>query len=187
MKCAVVVAHPDDEVLFAGAMILSRPLDSWHIICMTHASTSDRSRRFRASCNRFGATSEIHDVRDAGLVWTPAEYLRARRILTEAPLYTFDEIYTHGPKGEYGHPHHVAVGDIVRGIPGLGPRAWEFYHGTLSGVGLCETRTEAYYVPATNAKRAAFEAIYGVGLLQALKHDHPDLMARLFEVEEFTR
>ena len=43
---AVIVAHPDDETLWAGGTILSHPSNKWFIICLCRASDTDRSVRF---------------------------------------------------------------------------------------------------------------------------------------------
>ena len=43
---AVIVAHPDDETLWAGGTILSHPNHNWYIVCLCRASDSERATRF---------------------------------------------------------------------------------------------------------------------------------------------
>jgi LmbE family N-acetylglucosaminyl deacetylase len=43
---AVIVAHPDDETLWAGGTILSHPSWHWFIVCLCRGSDKDRAPRF---------------------------------------------------------------------------------------------------------------------------------------------
>jgi len=45
-SCAVIVAHPDDETLWAGGTILMRPEAKWIIITLCRKDDSDRAPRF---------------------------------------------------------------------------------------------------------------------------------------------
>ena len=40
---AVIVAHPDDETLWAGGMILAHPLWDWLIVCLCRSSDTERA------------------------------------------------------------------------------------------------------------------------------------------------
>ena len=42
---AVIVAHPDDETLWAGGTILSHPSWQWFIVCLCRGSDKDRGLR----------------------------------------------------------------------------------------------------------------------------------------------
>ncbi len=46
-KVAIIVAHPDDETLWAGGTILSHPAWECFIICLCRGSDADRAPRFR--------------------------------------------------------------------------------------------------------------------------------------------
>jgi LmbE family N-acetylglucosaminyl deacetylase len=43
---AVIVAHPDDETLWAGGTILSHPSWQWFIVCLCRGSDKDRAPKF---------------------------------------------------------------------------------------------------------------------------------------------
>ena len=46
---AVIVAHPDDETLWAGGTILSHPEWKWFIVSLCRGNDQDRSVRFITS------------------------------------------------------------------------------------------------------------------------------------------
>ena len=48
---AVIVAHPDDETLWAGGTILSHPANNWFVVSLCRASDKDRSTRFYNTLN----------------------------------------------------------------------------------------------------------------------------------------
>lgn len=184
MRCAVVVAHPDDEILFAGQLILSRPHDDWLIFCLTSGGDNDRAARFATSCHILGASGHIFKVPDVGPVWRPEHYLMAQEYLT-AHLVGFDEVYTHGSKGEYGHPHHIAIHDIVTHLQ---PDAWSFWHSAQTGVGHCVPGESGWSVlVAGPGKKDAFDRAYGLPMLRALEADHETMLTQLFTLESFTR
>ena len=43
---AIIVAHPDDETLWAGGTILSHPSWKWFIVCLCRGNDKDRAPRF---------------------------------------------------------------------------------------------------------------------------------------------
>ena len=46
-KCVVlIVAHPDDETLWAGGTILSQPLWTFFILCLSRSSDPERAEKF---------------------------------------------------------------------------------------------------------------------------------------------
>jgi LmbE family N-acetylglucosaminyl deacetylase len=107
----VVVAHPDDETLFFAGKILSQPKKNWHVVCVTDGNAdgmgAKRHQDFKNACRALGAKKvsflELPDKFDQ----------RLNLSLIENHLETINqnikEVYTHGPIGEYGHPHHQDV------------------------------------------------------------------------------
>jgi LmbE family N-acetylglucosaminyl deacetylase len=101
----MIVAHPDDETLWGGGYILRHPGD-WTVQCCSVPVTDPvRAVKFLAACKSLGAAGRVHPAQDR----------------YEVPLggldgldLDFDLIVTHGPAGEYGHPHHVQVSQYVR-------------------------------------------------------------------------
>lgn len=102
-KMALVVAHSDDEILWAGGLVLRYP-GNWTIICCTTpVKEPERIEQFHKACAVLGATaSKMHPYEDISKK-TPLP------ALDDVDLEPFDHIVTHNRWGEYGHRHHKHV------------------------------------------------------------------------------
>lgn len=118
------VAHPDDEALFFASILL-RYRRSLHVVCVTDANadgeTSLRHDEFRAAMRRFGVDSfEFWDEPDHYetrlSVARLMQRIRAMRPDEWAGRPRLRTVYTHGPLGEYGHPHHQDVSRAVHEV-----------------------------------------------------------------------
>jgi len=122
MKAAVViVAHPDDEIIWSGGLILSNPDWDWTVLSLCRADDPDRSVRFRAVCERLGLEGIISDLDDGD---PPAHiHLRrqiGRRVMDNVGRTGWDLCVTHGTNGEYGHLRHKQVHQEVVSLVGRG-------------------------------------------------------------------
>lgn len=106
----LVVAHPDDEVLYFGGLILTDRDLPWHIVCVTDADADGkgaiRMKHFEKAAKQMGVakTSKL------GLPDRFEKRLdvdQITRLLKKLPKPT--RVYTHGILGEYGHAHHQDV------------------------------------------------------------------------------
>ncbi|MCU0472794.1 MAG: PIG-L family deacetylase [Bacteroidales bacterium] len=113
-RVAVIVAHPDDETLWAGGTILSHP--SWHcfIVCLCRGSDSDRAPRFLKALQILGAEGIMGDL-DDGPEQKPLQKNELEKsILQLLPTTHFDLIISHNPGGEYTrHVRHEETGKAV--------------------------------------------------------------------------
>jgi LmbE family N-acetylglucosaminyl deacetylase len=112
---AVIVAHPDDETLWAGGLLLSHPEWSPFILALCRGEDSDRAPRFAKALECLGAKGTMGNLDDG-----PDQYpLSAKRvqdaILALLPKWDYDILLTHAPQGEYTwHRRHGEVSLAVR-------------------------------------------------------------------------
>jgi LmbE family N-acetylglucosaminyl deacetylase len=116
-KCAVIVAHPDDETLWTGGTILMNPLNDWTIITICRKSDSDRSIKFSAALKTLNANGEMGDL-DDGPEQLPLDIPDVEEtILSLLKRTEFDLIMTHSTQGEYTrHRRHEEVAEAVIGL-----------------------------------------------------------------------
>jgi LmbE family N-acetylglucosaminyl deacetylase len=111
---AVIVAHPDDETLWAGGTILNHP--SWKVYILSLSRVNDLSRapRFYNAMAIFRADGLMGDLDDGPDQKPQAEKTVQGTILQLLPQKYFDLIITHNPTGEYTrHLRHEEVSKAV--------------------------------------------------------------------------
>ena len=111
---AVIVAHPDDETLWAGGLILENPLNDWFIVCLCRASDKERSARFKNALVLLKAQGAMGDLDDGPNQHPLDEKELEAEILRLLPGTHFDLILTHDSAGEYTkHLRHEEVNKAV--------------------------------------------------------------------------
>ena len=116
MKAAIIVAHPDDETIWSGGLILQKPEWEWTVLSLCRADDPDRSRKFESVSDLLGFDAFISDVDDSN----PLKQINAQRdigsrILNFLASTCWDLCLTHGSNGEYGHLRHKEVhGEVLR-------------------------------------------------------------------------
>ena len=147
-RVAVIVAHPDDEVLWCGGLLLCRPQWEPFVACLCRGRDPDRSPRFRRALARLGAQGAMGDLDDGPEQCpVPAATVRAL-VLSLLPGRTYDLILTHSPQGEYTrHRRHEETGSAVEALwraGTLGADAlWRFAYEDGSGAYLPRAQAEA--------------------------------------------
>ena len=107
----VIVAHPDDELIFYGSKLIKDPLNK--VICMTH-SNSKRFVEFSNLMKQLGCGYIMLDHKDD---------MRIKNMHKLYKLFLYEyikknnrkikKITTHNPFGEYGHNFHKAVSLVI--------------------------------------------------------------------------
>ncbi len=120
----MIVAHPDDELIFGGAELLSKK--GWKVVTVTNCTqhsanfltpfSPDRRKEFVTIMNKLGHNYEIWDYEDNRLNcnWNTQKLEHdIRNLLKQNKLKM---IVTHNLKGEYGHKQHKKLSEIMHKI-----------------------------------------------------------------------
>ena len=112
-KFCIICAHPDDETLFFASILNSFSRDCF-VHCLTDGNADgrgeERKQEFSKAMSYFGVTdfkwSGLPDIYELNL-----EQNRLQKEIRDTidSLPENSAIFTHGPFGDYGHPHHIQV------------------------------------------------------------------------------
>ena len=112
-EALVIVAHPDDEIIWMGGTILRNKNYNWTILSLCRASDSDRKPKFEKVCKLLNAKPIILDLDDELL--QPLKIEEVISLLSKSiSKKEYDFIFTHGENGEYGHIRHIEVHNAVK-------------------------------------------------------------------------
>lgn len=117
VKCLVVVAHPDDEMIWMGGVMVRHRDWDWHVLSLCRVGDPDREPRFFRAAEEFDAQASISDLDDSPTLAPLSGDLREikgriTKMLSEI-RNEFDLVFTHGENGEYGHLRHRQVHQAV--------------------------------------------------------------------------
>jgi LmbE family N-acetylglucosaminyl deacetylase len=111
-RALLVVAHPDDETIFAGGLILCSRNTCWTVVCCTNENSGPRRCEFLHACD-FLARHSGNTVQPIPLeLATQNDGCLKDKTLVDAlmPYATgYDIVFTHNSQGEYGHERHKLV------------------------------------------------------------------------------
>jgi LmbE family N-acetylglucosaminyl deacetylase len=111
---AVIVAHPDDETLWAGGTILENPLWDTFVIALSRASDANRAPKFFETLKVMGVKGAMADLEDNSEQTPLNPELIRETILRLLPPKHYDLILSHNPNGEYTrHLRHEEVSRAV--------------------------------------------------------------------------
>lgn len=145
---AVIVAHPDDETLWAGGTILSHPSWNIFIVCLCRKSDAERALKFGNALKIFRAEGIMGNLDDGPEQKLLDENLIEDILLGLLPRKHFDLVITHNPSGEYTrHIRHEEVSKTVIKLWSAGKistsKLWTFAYG--------DGKKELYPRPVENA------------------------------------
>jgi LmbE family N-acetylglucosaminyl deacetylase len=147
----LVVAHPDDEVLWGGLNLMLQ--SGWFVVCSSNISNPTRSREFFRTMSYAAVTKfMMFDVEDkyveedeeADELYDGSLFEKA---LNELSRKEWKLVLTHNETGEYGHAHHRKVHRMVKE---RFPQAKFFAGGhTLTSSELSEKKEQLQFYKAT--------------------------------------
>lgn len=112
-RALVLVAHPDDETLWAGGTMMLHPQWDWHVVSLCRGEDPDRRPKFFAAMTHLAAQGTMYSLDDG------PQQRRSDQQIQEAVVLTlrnenYDLIITHSPFGEYTrHLRHEEIGRAV--------------------------------------------------------------------------
>jgi LmbE family N-acetylglucosaminyl deacetylase len=111
---ALIVAHPDDETLWAGGTILSHTAWQCFIVSLCRGSDLERAPRFYKALKILNSEGILGDLDDGPEQKLLDETEVESAILDLLPPKHFDLIISHNPDGEYTrHIRHEEAGKAV--------------------------------------------------------------------------
>lgn len=127
----LIVAHPDDETLWAGGTLLNHPSWNCFVVCLCRGSDTERAPKFHKALEVLKSEGIMGDLDDGPDQKPLDEDLVESAILKLLPQTLFDLIITHNPNGEYTrHLRHEETGKAVRKLCDHGKMAtkelWTF-------------------------------------------------------------
>lgn len=110
----IIVAHPDDETLWAGGTILNHPEWQCFIVCLCRKNDEDRAPKFYKVLKFLHARGNMGDLDDEPEQKPLSNNEVELAILDLLPQTNFDLIITHNPHGEYTkHLRHEEISTAV--------------------------------------------------------------------------
>ena len=134
-KNLMIVAHPDDEVIFGGAHLLN---EKYTVVCITCGKVDYRVDEFTEVMGKTEDDYIMLGYDDRVNITGPISdwsyqyddiYASLKDIIESGK---WDKIVTHNPDGEYGHLHHKLTSEIVTDITG-GNNLYYFGHWYKNG------------------------------------------------------
>ena len=110
----MIVAHPDDELLWGGAHLIK---DNYLVVCITCGTNQVRVNEFVRIMNEtndkyimLGYPDKTNGERDS---WDNHRSNISKDLNEIINLKEWNIIVTHNPDGEYGHQHHKMTSSIT--------------------------------------------------------------------------
>ncbi|MBN2195193.1 MAG: hypothetical protein JW751_20415 [Polyangiaceae bacterium] len=148
-RVVVLIAHPDDETLWAGGTLLMHPGWTTFVGCLCRASDGDRAPRFVQALACLGAQGGMADLDDGPAPQAPLDTRELHTtLLSLLPGGQIDILVTHELFGEYArHLRHEEVSRSVLEMWASGGivsrELWLFAYADAEGTQLPEAEPGA--------------------------------------------
>jgi len=147
-KVAVIVAHPDDEVLWCGGLLLMHPHWNCFIVSLCRGKDPDRAPRYQQILSELGARGAMGDLDDNPYQFPCAKGELDALILSLLPERSYELLLTHAADGEYTrHRRHEEVSAsataLLRGGTLVADSFWTFAYEDGGGTYLPRARAHA--------------------------------------------
>lgn len=110
----MIVAHPDDEMLWGGAHLIE---DDYLVVCITCGGDKIRVNEFKnvmkATNNKYIMLNYPDKTNGERDNWDKVYDDITKDINEIIDLKSWETVVTHNPQGEYGHIHHKMTNAIV--------------------------------------------------------------------------
>ena len=110
----MIVAHPDDEMLWGGSHLID---DNYLVVCITCGVDKERVEEYKKVMKEtndqylmLGYPDKTNGERDD---WVSSKESMLKDIEKILGLKDWELIVTHNPFGEYGHNHHKMTNEFV--------------------------------------------------------------------------
>lgn len=117
-RALVVVAHPDDETIWMGGIMLAHKNIEWTIFALCRGKDIERRHRFNEMVKKYKARGIITNLEDDDdSISIKKLSLKAEKLLLQSNLSkSYDLIFTHAKDGEYGNKRHKGVNLAVSNL-----------------------------------------------------------------------
>jgi len=113
----MIVAHPDDEVMWGFSELLN---NDYLVVCITCGSSTKRVREFIKvmdyTNDDYIMLNYPDKIKGERTDWKDEYNYIVNDIERIIDYKDWDIVVTHNPKGEYGHIHHKVISNIVTNI-----------------------------------------------------------------------
>lgn len=117
MRGLIIIAHPDDETIWLGGVIMMNPAIDWTVLCLARSEDPDRGPKFARVATKLNFRFFHENLDDLGQISFLKHVEDTKKFIKKHIGSTeFDFVITHGKNGEYGHRDHKSIHEAVKDL-----------------------------------------------------------------------